>query len=131
MPALVLSTVQDYIADARVLLLDKVYPYRYDDNSLLVALNLSIATAARLKPELFLNGIPNYSAVSGQIVPVNMKWRQAISYGTVGHALMRDQEDVQDARATTFFNVQEYILTGVVTRGPVQGGTTPPGNAQR
>jgi hypothetical protein len=135
MPQFILQNVQDYINDARTLLLDKVYPYRYDDNSLLVALNLSLQTARRLRADLFVyrgtTYVPSYDSVSGEEVPIEPQFRQAIVYGLVGHALMRDQEDIQDQRATSMFSAQEYMLTGGMTRPALQGGTTPPGSPQK
>lgn len=135
MPRFVLESVKDYIDDARTLLLDKTFPYRYDDNSLLVALNMSLQTARRLRADLFVHRgttyVPSYDSVSGEEVPIEPQFRLAIVYGILGHALMRDQEDIQDQRATSMFSAQEYMLTGAITRPALQGGTTPPGNAQR
>ena len=37
-----LESVSDYVQDARTLLLDRIAPYRYDDISLLVALNIAL-----------------------------------------------------------------------------------------
>ena len=45
-PNTTLDTVEDYITDARTLLLDTIAPYRYDDASLLVALNVTQARSA-------------------------------------------------------------------------------------
>lgn len=131
MPSFILETVQDYIDDARTLLLDRIFPFRYSDDSLIVALNLSLTRTDDLRPDLFPRGAPSYDAVNGEKVPVPRRWRQAVVYGLVGHALIRDQEDVQDLRATIMQQTQEYLLTGMITRPPTQGGTTPPGNAQR
>ena len=46
-----LDTVQDYITDARVLLQDLISPYRYDDPSLLTALNVALLEARRLRAD--------------------------------------------------------------------------------
>lgn len=131
MPRYILETVQDYIDDARTLLLDRIFPFRYSDISLIVALNLSLVRTDDLRPDLFPRGVPTYDAVNGEKVPVPRRWRQAVVYGLVGHVLMRDQEDVQDQRATVMLQTQEYLLTGLIARPAIQGGTTPPGNAQR
>lgn len=135
MPRFILETVQDYITDARVLLLDKIYPYRYSDDSLVTALNLSLQTARRLRADLFVHRgntyVPSYDSVSGEEVPIEPQFRQAIVYGLVGHALMRDQEDIQDQRSTSMFAAQEYMLTGTMARPALQGGTTPPGSPQK
>ena len=129
-----LQTVEDYIKDARTLLLDKIYPYRYSDHSLLTALNLALLDGRRLRPDLFVyrwgNKVPYYEAVTGQDVPMEPQFRKAFVYGLVAHALLRDQEDVQDARATIFQDTMESVLTGV-RKPPIQGAGTPaPQNAQ-
>ena len=129
-----LQTVEDYIKDARTLLLDKIYPYRYSDDSLLTALNLALLDGRRLRPDLFVyrwgNKVPYYEAVTGQDVPMEPQFRKAFVYGLVAHALLRDQEDVQDARATIFQDTMESVLTGV-RKPPIQNAGTPaPQNAQ-
>jgi hypothetical protein len=135
MPSFDLHTVAGYIADARVLLLDQIAPYRYTDDSLLVALNLALLDGRRLRPDLFVykwgTRVPSYNAVTGQEVPIEGQFRKAFIYGLVSHALARDQEDVQDARSTLFLQTMEDILMG--TRRPpiANAGTTPPGQAQR
>jgi hypothetical protein len=40
------------------------------------------------------------------------QFRLAILHGLVGHAIERDQEDVQDARATAFLTIMSNILIG-------------------
>lgn len=122
-----LDTVQDYITDTRTLLQDTVAPYRYDDASLLVALNSSLLEARRLRADLFVfqhgNRVPSYSSVSDEDVPIEPPFRLAFVYGTVAHALMRDQEDIEDVRATSFMNAFNSILTGSVAVSL----TAPPG----
>jgi hypothetical protein len=133
-----LQTVQDYITDARTLLLDRTYPYRYGDDSLLVALNLSLLDARRLRSDLFVyrygNQVPSFESVSGDKVPIEPQFRKAIIYGLVAHALFRDEEDVQDQRANSFLSVMEYQLTGSISpkgpAAPIRGGTPAPGNPQ-
>lgn len=125
--ALNLQTVENYIKDARTLLLDKIYPYRYSDISLLEALNLAIQEGRRLRPDLFVFKstvrVPDYSQVDGTNVPIEPQFRRAFVYGIVGHALLRDQDDVQDVRGNNFLASMEYILTGQVGRPQIQGGT--------
>jgi hypothetical protein len=131
-----LSTVQDYITDARTLLLDKIYPYRYGDDSLLVALNIALLDARRMRADLFVykygNKVPSYDAVTGEKVPIEPQFRKAIVYGLIAHAMFRDGDDVQDARANSFLGVMEYILTGGVgpkgPPAPIHAGTPGPGN---
>lgn len=130
-----LQTVQDYIEDARTLLLDRIAPYRYSDTSLIVALNLALLDGRRLRPDLFVykwgNRVPSYDAVSGQDVPIEPQFRKAFVYGLVAHALLRDQEDVQDTRSSLFMGTMEDILTGVRRPAIQNAGTPAPQSPQR
>jgi len=45
-----LDSVESYIADARTILLDNTSPYRYGDDSMLLALNTTLMEARRLRP---------------------------------------------------------------------------------
>src|SRR5437879_6025050 len=97
-----LETVGDYVSDARTLLQDTVQPYRYDDPSLLVALNVTLLEARRLRADLFVfhhHSTDAFTTVDDKEVRIEPPFRLAILYGMVGHALQRDQEDVQDSRA--------------------------------
>jgi len=49
-----LDSVESYILDVRTILLDKTPPYRYSDNSLLVAFNTAMLEARRLRPDMFV-----------------------------------------------------------------------------
>ncbi len=111
-----LSTVQDYVDRARVLLQDQVSPYRYTDDELVAALNLSILDARRLRPDLFLStfaSLPVFTStgMSGQNVSIEQMYRVAFVYYIIGHAQLRDQEEGQDARATVFLNKFNSMLT--------------------
>ncbi len=122
-----LNTVQSLIDDVRVLLLDETIPYRYDDTSLLVALNTCLLEARRGRADLFVtrwggNVVPYYGEVSGEPFCMEAPFRLAFVYGTVAHALLRDQEDVQDDRATTF-RASFYHILGMTPPIPVRGGT--------
>ena len=113
-----LDQVQDYISDTRTILLDTVAPFRYDDPSLLVAFNVALLEARRIRADLFVYAgttVPFYAANDATPVVMEQPFRLALVFGTVGHALTRDQEDVQDARATVFMGLFYNILTG--TRG--------------
>lgn len=122
-----LDTVADYISDARTILLDVIAPFRYDDASLLVAFNVALLEARRIRADLFVYAgatVPYFPANDTTPVPIEQPFRLAIVFGTVGHALARDQEDVQDARATTFMTLFNSILTGVRMPG-IQAGRNP------
>lgn len=128
-----LETVSDYVQDARTLLLDRIAPYRYDDISLLVALNLSLLEGRRMRPDLFVYRygyhVPSFSAVDGQRVQIEPQFRKAFVYGLAAHALARDQEDVQDQRSNMFMDVFSVILTGQGYTAKIAGGTPGPKQA--
>lgn len=127
-PNTTLETVNNYITDARVLLQDTIAPYRYEDPSLLVGLNTALLEGRRLRPDLFVfygNGdeVPSFFKNDGTRVPMEKQFRLAFLHGMVGHALERDQEDVQDERSITFLNIMSNILIGksiVATPQPKQ-----------
>lgn len=117
-PQTTLETVADYMSDARTLLLDKISPYRYDDASLIVALNVTLLEARRVRPDLFVFCAPKVQHFettdidAKTIVNMEEQFRLAVLHGIVGHAIERDQEDVQDTRATAFFTIMTNILIG-------------------
>jgi hypothetical protein len=127
-----LDTVADYVADARTLLQDLIPPYRYDDPSLVTALNLTLLEARRLRADLFVYrhdrqghhmDMPNYGAVNAETVHLETSFRLPVVYGLVGHALARDQDDYQDTRATTFLQMFQSALVGSPTTPPqITGG---------
>lgn len=116
-PNTTLETVNDYIVDARTLLQDTISPYRYDDPSLLVGLNTALLEGRRLRPDLFVfygsgDSVPSFFENDASVVPMEKQFRLAFLHGMVGHALERDQEDVQDERSITFLNIMSNILIG-------------------
>lgn len=124
-----LNTVQSVIDDVRTLLLDKLQPYRYTDPELLLALNTALLEARRLRADLFVtrwgNEVPYYGAISGEPFCLEPQFRLGFVFGVCAHALLRDDEDVQDQRANTFLSRFHDILVGV-TMGPISGGTPNP-----
>jgi len=127
-----LNTVADYVADARVLLQDLIPDYRYDDASLLVAINAALLEARRIKPELFVfnfeagGQVQSFTEVDDTYVDIEPQFRLAVLHGICGHALERDQEDVQDTRATAFLALFTQGLVGKAL-GAVVGGSPPKG----
>ncbi len=119
-PQSTLDTVADYVSDARTLLLDKISPYRYDDASLCIALSVTLLEARRLRPDLFVFCSPVVQSFREQdieaktIVNMEQQFRLGILHGMVGHAIERDQEDIQDARATAFLTIMSNVLIGKV-----------------
>lgn len=103
-----LSTVSDYLIEARRLLQDEIRPYRYPDADLVDALNLGLMEARRIRPDLFIgrmNAVPAYSttALTAPVV-FDLQYRSALLYYVVGHAELRDAESSQDARAGVMKN---------------------------
>lgn len=125
-----LNSVADYMTDARNLLQDKVPGYRYDEPSMLTALNVTMLEARRLRPDMFVfdlmhqGQVQAFEAVDDTAVNIEPQFRTGILYWLCGHALARDQEDVQDIRATTFFGLGNAIMIGR-GRGGIGGGSGP------
>jgi len=134
MASLDLQSVDSYIKDARVILLDTVPPYRYSDISLVVALNIALQEGRRLRADLFIHDgrvrVPSFAAISGEPVPIEDQFRMAFIFGLCAHALLRDAEDVQDIRANMFMTAFQSMLTGVLIP-PISGGTPGPGSPQK
>lgn len=124
-------TVGGYLKDARTLLQDRVQPYRYSTKSLVRGLNLALLEVRRMRPDLlayYLDNVPQYDwedaadQTAGvdktnptwlETVPIEQQFRQAIVFGVVGHAMRRDQEDIEDERATADIMTFENMLTEV------------------
>ncbi len=110
-----LDTVQNYVDSARILLQDQKAPYRYPDADLVLALNMSLLEAKKLRPDLFLNrSTPAYTiATPTASVVVDEMYRVAHLYYIVGQAQLRDDEEVQDQRAAAFLNMFTQKLLSV------------------
>ena len=118
MPAL--DTVGQYIAEARVLLLDEIVPYRYSDKQLVDGLNIGLMEAKRIRADLFLPSfaIP-YVESSGTItldakVPMDPMYRSTLVYYMVGRMQLRDDEPTVDQRAGSFLQKFEQQLLSVL-----------------
>jgi|SRR6516165_7828035 hypothetical protein len=125
-----LNTVQDYINDARTLLQDVVPNYRYDDPSLLVALNITLAETKRIRADLFVFNLnvfgqaQAFTTVDDTYVDIPVPFRLAILHGVCAHAMERDQEDYADSRSAAFMNMFNQGLLGR-NLGPIMGGAGP------
>jgi hypothetical protein len=115
-----LETITDYINDARVLLQDTIQPYRYDDTSLLTAMNVTLLEGRRIRADLFVynkkidapSGVQFFPLNDGSRVLIEGPFRLAFLHGLIAHALERDQEDIQDDRAAKFMAIFNNILVG-------------------
>lgn len=113
-----LLTVQDYVDQARILLLDQVSPYRFPDADVVEALNMAVMEARRLRPDLFTtffrSDLPDYAVTDlDDEVPVDPMYRKAFLYYVVGHCHLRDEENTQDNRAAGFLNKFVAQLTSL------------------
>lgn len=104
-----LTTVANYITEARALLQDQTAPYRYSDDEIVRALNMAIQDARRVRAELFQAyfdlSLPQYSSgATGATVDIDPMYRTSFLFYIVGAMQLRDQEDTTDARASNFLN---------------------------
>lgn len=121
-----LETVGDLVANARVLLQDLVVPYRYNTNELVAALNIALADARRIRPDIFLPNftVPVYTEADTAVtVTFPVFYKSALLYFMVGFAHLRDEEDTADARAAALMLMFSTSLTG--TRYPSADITEP------
>lgn len=146
------DTVGGYIKDVRTLLQDTVPPLRYSTASLVAALNVTLLRVRELRADLmagYLDNVPqfyidetedsqldvdpftadNADTLYDSWVPMEQQFRPALIYGIAGHAMLRDQEDIEDQRATNFIRIFERMLIGtaitpaMAPAGPRQGGS--------
>lgn len=122
-----LKTINDYIDDGRTLLQDTISPYRYSDASLVVAMNVALLQGRLLRPDLFIYrrrqdgpAVPTLQGKDGTEIAMEEQFRVAFLHGMCAHALLRDQEDIQDARAAMFTATFNSILVGAAptAKGP-------------
>jgi hypothetical protein len=128
-----LNLVSDYVSASRTLLQDLTPPFRYDDPSLLTALNLTLLEARRIRSDLFVynhkyNGQAQaFTANDATYVDIEPQFRLGILYGMVAHAYMRDQEDYTDDKATSFWAFFDAVMMG--GNMPRMSGSPGPGRA--
>lgn len=129
MPNTTLSTITDYITDGRDLIQDTLTPFRYSDDSLVTAMNVTLLEGRRLRPDLFVyrrrppgeSQVQHMQANDGTKIDIEEQFRLAFLFGMCAHALMRDQEDIQDERAGIFMSTFTSILIGKSITPPVGG----------
>lgn len=113
-----LDIVADYVARARVILLDEVVPFRYPDEDLVEALNEGILEARKLRPDLFVGSfrspLPSFSVTTTTAaVPIDPMYRVAFVYYMAGTTQLRDEENTQDSRASAFLTKFSSSLLGM------------------
>ena len=119
---------------------DAVWPYRYPDTTLLIALNVGVGEMGRIRPDMFLDlkyqqplskgdtndGNPplyttadvatdtsgNYILGKGTLVPVPTKYVSTLDWFINGWSQFLDVTDTQDARAQGFIaKFQSHLTT--------------------
>lgn len=116
-------TVADYVAEARQMLQDEVGPpFRYDDNSLVTALNAAMYEISRVRPDILVDAkyrtrlkrvrllddnIPEVFTPGGfsEIVPIPPPYKMAVVFYVSGYPQLRDTQDTTDARAAGFMGM--------------------------
>jgi hypothetical protein len=134
-------TATGYVYVARKALQDLVSPYRYDDNTLVLVLNIGLAEMSRIRPDIFLDlkysrslrkgdtgdGVPigyttadlstnadgSYNPTQGTPIPVPSKYASALDWYMAGAAQFFDVTDTQDARAQGFLQKFQTHLTSL------------------
>src|SRR5262245_55039069 len=80
--------------------------YRYSDDSIVIAINMSMLEMFRLRPDIFLSThftVPQFNSGSPDAPwPIEEQWVPAIIYYAVGMTQVRDDEGTQDTRASAF-----------------------------
>jgi len=104
-----LTTVADYIAEARRLLQDQQATFRYPDLDMIEALNHGIMEAFRLRPDFFVAAASAFSAPpdltnTSSNVGFPLGYRHALLSYLVGKMLLRDAEPANDARANALMS---------------------------
>lgn len=102
-----MQTIQDYIDAARVLLQDKMEPYRYDDDQFRVAMTVAFDNSFRVRPDFFIrNDIPDFmtAPLDTTDVPAPKGYQSAFMYYLAGHVELQNQEETSDARAASLLN---------------------------
>lgn len=110
-----LETVADLISTARVLLQDRVEPYRYETDQLVTALNIALQDARRIRPDFFLPDfeVPVYSSSNmGEVIKFPTFYMTSLLSYVTGWAHLRDEEDTAEARASAFIGTFTAQLTG-------------------
>lgn len=132
-------TVTGYVYVARKALQDLVAPYRYDDDTLLLLLNIGVGEMHRIRSDIFLDlkyqrplrkgdtddGLPQpyspadlsintdgtYNQSGGTMLPIPTKYAGALDWFIAGAAQFYDVTDSQDQRAQGFMQKFQTHLT--------------------
>ncbi len=105
------STIGELVAQARVLLQDRIEEYRFSDAELVTNLNFAFKETRRIRPDLFMDApslVPTYLVADianiNKVVAIDQQYEMALVYYMVGMAHLRDEESTSDARASAMLN---------------------------
>lgn len=101
-----METVEDYINAVRGLLQDEVAPHRYSEAKIKLGFQFAFDEAYRMRPDMFIRlEVPNLTTAAGtDPMPVPRGYSMAWVYFATGYCQIQDNEDTQDARASTLMN---------------------------
>jgi hypothetical protein len=115
-----LSTVGDIVEQIRTLLQDTDTSggeYRYSSDSIVANINMGLVEMYRIRPDIFLeNGfkIPVYNdATLNDLVIIEEQFIPSLVYYAVGMCQLRDDEETQDARASSFLGKFTSMLSAI------------------
>lgn len=132
-------TVTGYVYVARKALQDLIAPYRYDDDTLIMLLNIGVGEMHRIRADIFLDlkyqrplrkgdtddGLPQdysttdlamntdgtYNQYGGTMLPIPTKYAGTLDWFIAGAAQFYDVTDTQDQRAQGFMQKFQTHLT--------------------
>lgn len=99
------KTIQDILDEARVYIQDEVEEYRYSDEDLVDYLNNGIWEIRRIRPDFFIgtydDEVPSFTTAQlDSEYPLDGQTYTAMAYFVAGNAALRDDEHVNDGRAS-------------------------------
>jgi hypothetical protein len=110
----------DLLAQIRTLLMDTDVSsgeYRYSSDSIVSNINMGMIEMYRIRPDIFLENnfqIPSFNdADLSQPLVIEQQFIPSLVYYAVGMTQLRDDEETQDARASSFLGKFSSMLVAV------------------
>jgi len=114
------TTVGDLLDMIRTLLQDTDVTsgeYRYSSDSIVANINMGLIEMYRIRPDIFLENkfkIPVFNdADLSQALVIEQQFIPSLVYYAVGMCQLRDDEETQDARASSFLGKFSSMLVAV------------------
>ena len=114
------ATVGDLLDQIRTLLMDTDVSsgqYRYSSDSIVANINMGMIEMYRIRPDIFLENnfqIPVFNnADLSQPLVIEQQFVPSLVYYAVGLTQLRDDEETQDARASSFLGKFSSMLVAV------------------